>query len=55
MTKPASRTHSPRRSIEVLMEAYLAQLVGGKRRVREAGGSGPVAERSRSDRRDRAM
>lgn len=30
---------APRRSIEVLIDAYLAQLAGGKRRVREAGGS----------------
>jgi hypothetical protein len=39
MRKPASRARAPRRSIETLMEAYLAQLPGGKRRVREAGGS----------------
>jgi hypothetical protein len=39
MTTPASRTHRPRRSIDTLMEAYLAQLAGGRRRAREVGQS----------------
>lgn len=34
---PTSR--APHRTIEVLIEAYLAQLGGGKRRISEAGGS----------------
>jgi hypothetical protein len=37
MPQPTSR--APRRSIEVLINSYLAQLAGGKRRVRDAGGS----------------
>ncbi len=36
---PQSLSRVPRRSIEVLIGAYLAQLAGGKRRVRDAGGS----------------
>jgi len=39
MTTRASRTHAPRRSIETLIEAYLAQLAGGRRRAREVGQS----------------
>lgn len=37
MPQPLSR--APRRSIEVLIGAYLGQLAGGKRRIHEASGS----------------
>jgi hypothetical protein len=35
MTKPSAPARAPRRSIDQLMDGYLAQLAGGKRRARE--------------------